>query len=623
MSTRFMEVLFSATESGDAELTNQVHEDIQKAKENGSFEDDEMAYEDLGEDGVLALDKANGECTLIHNNPIAVGDDVMIDLSEVPDYCIEDQSHPEVTEDGSFVFNPSEHEFSVTTDNTAVQKIFSDQDLVETVSESVYRSEQDAQVGDLKFEKDSDTDGVIVTDLSSGDKAKVELEGENMKVTELDQKNFKTYSNKSNMNVIRRKVFSHAEQYEPMFVVGIDSINKVLVNSPVYSEEQAQDLVERLMERGIEGVQVFSNPDEGRDYALALLDGCGAEEIADEEEMELAESEFSVIGNRYFSDRTRFMNRLFSEAEENVADHQELVESAIEDGDQLETEDFIITPVDESTAVVEDKANGEFTVAELDGEDINVEEISEEQANEMMEDLEVEADEEPEAPAEEMEEEEPAEEEENELEVEEVKEFSGKGLIGKFAGWIGKKGQTMKEGAEELAVKAVKKAEGAKKAQAHKLTNEANKARQAGVVEKLTKESDKLMNKSVRNEKIGNFLEKNADTIAKATAGTVATGAAIGTGAGVYKLTKKDKAASAVEAKEYSEDATLAQIEDNSIEAIQNVQEAAETAIQAIEQAKESPVADADDIKEVTYSDKCFSEVEGGSIYNPSLSELI
>ena len=38
--TRFMTVLFSATEKGDEELTKQVHEDIQKAKENGSFEDD-------------------------------------------------------------------------------------------------------------------------------------------------------------------------------------------------------------------------------------------------------------------------------------------------------------------------------------------------------------------------------------------------------------------------------------------------------------------------------------------------------------------------------------------------------------------------------------------------------
>ena len=35
--------------------------------------------------------------------------------------------------------------------------------------------------------------------MSSGDKAKVVLDGEDMKVTELDQKNFKYYSDKGNM----------------------------------------------------------------------------------------------------------------------------------------------------------------------------------------------------------------------------------------------------------------------------------------------------------------------------------------------------------------------------------------------------------------------------------------
>lgn len=390
--TRFMTVLFSATEKGDEELTKQVHEDIQKAKENGSFEDDEMEYKDLGEKGVLATDKGCGEHTLIHNDPVITDGDVVIDLEEIPDYCVENLIHPEVSEnEGSFVTNPMEgKEFSVKTENTAVLKIFSDQDLVETVSESVSRTEQDAQVGDLKFEKDSDDDCVVVTDMSSGDKAKVVLDGEDMKVTELDQKNFKYYSNKGNMNVIRRKVFSHAEQYEPIFVVGIDHINKVLVNSPVYGEEAANDLAGKLTERGLVGVSVFANPDEGREYALGLLEGNGATEVAEAEEMQVAYSNDTVIANRYFSDRTRFMSRLFSEAEDNVTDHQDLIESAIADGDQMETEDFIITPVSDECAVVEDKDNGEFTVAELDGENINVDAIPEEKAQEMMKDIVVE-----------------------------------------------------------------------------------------------------------------------------------------------------------------------------------------------------------------------------------------
>ena len=163
-----------------------------------------------------------------------------------------------------------------------------------------------------------------------------------------------------------------------------------MVNSPVYGEEAANDLAGKLTERGIVGVNIFANPDEGREYAMSLLEGDGAVEVAEAEEMQVAYSDDTVIANRYFSDRTRFMSRLFSEAEENVTDHQDLIESAIADGDQMETEDFIITPVSDDCAVVEDKDNGEFTVAELDGEDINVDAIPEEEAQEMMKGVEVE-----------------------------------------------------------------------------------------------------------------------------------------------------------------------------------------------------------------------------------------
>lgn len=383
--TRFMTVLFSATEKEDEELTQQVANDIQSAKENGSFEDDEMSYNDLGDGRILAKDKGTDEYTMIHTD---TGDSEYIDLEEVPEFCVEGYLHPEVLEEsGSAVVNPmAEKEFSVTTNNTAVLKIFSDQNLVEAVTESVSKSEQDAQIGDLKFEKDSNSDGVIVTDMSSGDKAKVELDGPDMKVTELDQKNFKSFSNTSNkdMNIIRRKVFSNAEQYEPIYVIGIDPINKVLVNSPVYGEVAAQELVNKLTELGLVGLTITDNPDEGREYALQLLESNGAVEVAEAEEATYSDNGDSVICNRYFSDRTRFMNRLFSEAEENVSDHQEIVEDAIKNGDQLETEEFIITPVSSDAAVVEDKDTGEYTVAEIDGEDINVESISDEEAEKMM-----------------------------------------------------------------------------------------------------------------------------------------------------------------------------------------------------------------------------------------------
>ena len=79
------------------------------------------------------------------------------------------------------------------------------------------------------------------------------------------------------------------------------------------------------------------------------------------------------------------MERLFTgEADE------ELIEDAIEDGQQVENDDEVITPVDSKTAVVEDKETGEFTKATLSDDDIDVEPISEEEADELTEDLKVE-----------------------------------------------------------------------------------------------------------------------------------------------------------------------------------------------------------------------------------------
>lgn len=596
--TRFMSVMFSASDNGDEELLNQVAGDIQAAKENGSFEDEngEMSYQDLGDDGVLAIDNENGEQTLIHNEMIQNGDDVYIEMEKIPDYCVEDQSHPEVIEEqGSFVCNPmAEKEFSVTSTNTAVLKIFSDQELVETVSDTVSRTEQDAVVGDLKFEKDSDTDGVIVTDMSSGDQAKVDLEGENMKVTELDQKNFKTYSNKGNMNIIgRRKVFSNAEQYEPIFVVAIDPINKVLVNSPVYSEAAANDLANKLAERGLVGINIFADPDEGRDYALQLLSGEGAETVGEEEEMEVAYSDDTVIANRYFSDRTRFMNRLFAEVEENVSDHMDAVESAIAEGEQVETEDFVITPVDDTTAVVEDKDNGEYTVAEIDGEDMNVDQISADQAADMMADVDVDDDE-------------PADLEQHE---ECGKAFSD-GRIVK----VQKQYNIVSGLAKKIkdTGKAITKSVGNKTSKAIAEAKEAGKGADeiAGIIDK---------NKNSLTAKAGKFLAKNSDAVAKGALATAGVGAAGAAGVGAYKLAKKQK--------DNSDGATpeaLAQIEDQSVEAIQNVQEAAETAIDAINQAKATPVEDITNVKEATYSEKDYDNFaeETKMFSNPSLSEL-
>jgi hypothetical protein len=108
--------------------------------------------------------------------------------------------------------------------------------------------------------------------------------------------------------------------------------------------------------------------------------------LADDEEEDSDEKEFSMYTNkaqtRLFSDKedfTDYMVRLYSEE----ADQDE-IEKAIESGDQIESDNEVITPVDDKTAVVEDKNNGEFTKATIKSEDeIEVNKISEEEAGEL------------------------------------------------------------------------------------------------------------------------------------------------------------------------------------------------------------------------------------------------
>jgi uncharacterized protein GlcG (DUF336 family) len=92
---------------------------------------------------------------------------------------------------------------------------------------------------------------------------------------------------------------------------------------------------------------------------------------------------------RFYSEgeeMTDYMIRLFSEE----ADQNE-IESAIESGEQIENDDEVITPIDNKTAIIEDKTNGEFTKAVIKNDDeIEVDKISEEEADELTEGLQVE-----------------------------------------------------------------------------------------------------------------------------------------------------------------------------------------------------------------------------------------
>jgi hypothetical protein len=306
-----------------------------------------------------------------------------------------------------------EREFSVYSENEAVQRIFSEQEFFERLFNEVIESEETAKVGDIKIEK-IDDDTVLVTSEATGDQAKVELDGPDMEVTELEQKEMSEDEEYYEEDECYNGCGS-SEQYEPMFVVGVDVDNHVIVDAPVYNEEDAQDLASRLAESGVEGIGVFEDPDEAREHAQELLSSLGVEDEEQIAEPEQAEfSDYGVYVTRYFSydeleeieneyyerlfseidpeECTEFMLKMFSETEDD-APSQEKIEDALESGEEIEEDGEIITPISDDTVVVEDKNNGEFTKVTVDEGEMDVEKISREEAEELVEDIAVESEE--------------------------------------------------------------------------------------------------------------------------------------------------------------------------------------------------------------------------------------
>ena len=436
--TKFMEVMFSAVDDGNEELTNQVAGDIESAKENGQVDTDEVTYINLGDDKVMVIDNVNNEATVVEGSgdeyemealpddeiekyihtldgtqPGDVNDADVENVSEHVVSGISGASDPEELQSQALLKNDAgasdnqcqcpeceeEREFSVSTRNSAVLRFFSDQAYYEKIMSDVLDSEDTAVVGNIQVDKVSDGE-VVITDKTTGDQAKVAIDGDELEVEELSEKNFKEFS-----DLVEAE--EGADRYEPMFVVGIAPDSHVIVDAPVYTEEDAQDLADHLDELGVVGARIFENPDDAREYAQSLLSAEDAIEADEPEQAEFSDRELYLT--RYYSesdlepeysifsdpgvdlsDCTQYMIRMFSEAEDGVTDTQDQIEDAISSGEQIEDDNVIITPVNSETAVIEDKDNGEFTVATLTDEDINVESISEDEASELTGGLEVE-----------------------------------------------------------------------------------------------------------------------------------------------------------------------------------------------------------------------------------------
>ena len=478
MITRFMQVMFSAAENNDEELTSQVANDIEtaKASEEGSgVEDDEVSYVNLGSGKVLITDKGTGEATVAEQNEedpeqydlegFENDEDLEKYLHTIDGVTPDENVQTEVTENfedhmtGEDVISPNledgglnpeaGHERSVTevtpeeeecedddddeeekvysvtmteeelnmfseycedlinNSNLASVKIFSEPEFYAKVFSDVLDEDKPAILGDLKIEK-TDDDTIVVTDLESGDEAQVTVDEDNEFVVNDVQKELsdeeKVYSvtmTEEELNMFSEyceSLYSEeeeeedecdenncGEQYEPLFVVGIDPVNHVIVDSPVYSEEDANILAQRFAEDGVEAVEIFDCPDAARDHATSLLGEVGVTEI--EQVAEPQEHQFSdvtIYTTRYFTDCTEFMFKLFSETDENITDTQDNIEDAIESGEQKETESEVITPIDDETAVVHDKDNDEYTKVTLTDDEINTEKLTEEEADDLL-----------------------------------------------------------------------------------------------------------------------------------------------------------------------------------------------------------------------------------------------
>ena len=422
--TRFMQTMFSAVENGDEELTKQVANDIESAKANGIVDTKEVKYENRGDGKVAITDKETGEVTIAERAADEAEMYELVPECATPDAQLEGYLHPLDGEGhkGNQTGAPDEHEsdhfegniapnlpnggrndaaghersveeiaqgcpkcgknpcecedekeFSVSTDNTVVLRIFSDQEFCERVFSEVIESEETAKVGDLKIEKIADEEeAVVVTDENSGDQAKVTFEGDEMKVTELDSKNF-----------------SEEEQFDSLHVVGVDAGNHVIVDAPEYDEESAEELKRRLTEDGVDAVEIFDDKEEARDYAFQLLGNLGGDLDGVGEPEQAEYSDHTIWLTEFSTDNTVIMDRMFSETVNGIADLQDAVNDAIHSGDQIETDDEVITPVDACTAVIEDKSNDEITKASIDGNDLKLVRISEEDAQDMTGDLTV------------------------------------------------------------------------------------------------------------------------------------------------------------------------------------------------------------------------------------------
>ena len=268
--------------------------------------------------------------------------------------------------------------------------------------EDVINNQEEVKEGDTTVTPVDEKTAVI----SEGDEfTKVTLEGEDkMCLENISEEEYEDLTDNSS-ETEDQKVYSN--QAETKFF----SENEYLTTymQRLFSEEASEKDIEEAIEKQetkevendttiipVSETEAIVKDESGDEpeYSIAVLDDETVEiNPIDAEEAEdmIEEKEYSGIycdedETRFFSENeclTDYMQRLFTDSSDSAE-----IEKAIEEDKVIENDSEKITPIDEETAIIEDKENGEFTKATMDEEKLDVEPIDEEEAMKMIEEKE-------------------------------------------------------------------------------------------------------------------------------------------------------------------------------------------------------------------------------------------
>lgn len=268
--------------------------------------------------------------------------------------------------------------------------------------EDVINNQEEVKEGDTTVTPVDEKTAVI----SEGDEfTKVTLEGEDkMCLENISEEEYEDLTDNSS-ETEDQKVYSN--QAETKFF----SENEYLTTymQRLFSEEASEKDIEEAIEKQetkevendttiipVSETEAIVKDESGDEpeYSIAVLDDETVEiNPIDAEEAEdmIEEKEYSGIycdedETRFFSENeclTDYMQRLFTDSSDSAE-----IEKAIEEDKVIENDTEKITPIDEETAIIEDKESGEFTKATMDEEKLDVEPIDEEEAMGMIEEKE-------------------------------------------------------------------------------------------------------------------------------------------------------------------------------------------------------------------------------------------